>query len=67
MITTISLPDPEELSEAVFILAAHMKYTPLKLLEEMFRSEYLNEEDVSKVAPYLGLPYGQIRHIIEHI
>ncbi len=67
MITTISPPDPEELSEAVCILAAHMKYTPLKLLEELFLSEYLNEEDVAKVALYLGLPYEQIRRIIEDI
>lgn len=67
MITTISQPDGEELSEAVFILSAHMSYTPLKLLEELVISEYFSVEDVARVSPYLGIPYGQIRHIIENI
>jgi len=67
MITTTSSPDSEELSEVIFCLSLHTKITPLKLLEEMFQSDYLTQEDVGKIAPYLGLPYGQIRHIIEDI
>lgn len=67
MITTIFQPDAEELAEAVFILSAHMSYTPLKLLEELVNSEYFSTEDVERTIPYLNIPYGQARHIIENI
>lgn len=67
MITTIMQPDGEELAEAILTLSHHIGYSPLKLMEVMFRDEYLDGADITRVAPHLGLPYGQVRHIVEDI
>tara|TARA_R110000744_G_scaffold202850_2_gene321747 strand:- start:383 stop:610 length:228 start_codon:yes stop_codon:yes gene_type:complete len=59
--------DGEELADAIHTLALHTGNTPFRLLLLMIQDGYLDTSDVAEMAPHLGLPYGQIKHIVEDI
>tara|TARA_R110000824_G_scaffold250161_1_gene438961 strand:+ start:289 stop:516 length:228 start_codon:yes stop_codon:yes gene_type:complete len=59
--------DGEELADSIHTLSLHTGNTPFRLLLLMIQDGYLDTSDVAEMAPHLGLPYGQIKHIVEDI